>query len=66
MPLTKLTPQDVLALRARWATGETLRALASAYRIHPGHASRIVNGKTWLSTAAVKLSLQKVFNDLES
>lgn len=64
MPLTKLTPQTVLDIRQEWARGGiTMKALALKYSIHRGHVSRVINGKTWLSSAAVRLSLQKVFND---
>lgn len=64
MPITKLTPQGVLQLRAQWAAGGiTTYALAKQFGLSQGHVSRIVNGKTWLSTPAVRLALQKVFND---
>lgn len=46
-PLAKLTPGDVSAIRARFAAGETNKALAEAYGVVPNYMWSITSGKTW-------------------
>lgn len=42
-----LTEKDVIEMRARFNSGETLKSLSAHYGIVPNSVSRIVNGKTW-------------------
>lgn len=45
--LTKLTEEDVLAMRLAKLRGDTLSVLAARYAIRESTASYIVNGRTW-------------------
>lgn len=45
--LAKLTPDDVAAIRTRYAAGATNRELAEAYGVVPGYMWAITSGKTW-------------------
>lgn len=42
-----LTEEDVVEMRNRFNSGETLKSLSLHYGIIPNSVSRIVNGKTW-------------------
>lgn len=46
-PCSKLTADDVRALRERRRTGETYRSLAAGFGIGISQAARIANGKVW-------------------
>ena len=43
----KLTDEQVLAIRARWAAGESQPHLAAAYGVNPDTVSLLVRGLTW-------------------
>ena len=43
----KLTPENVLAIRARVAAGETQQAVANHYGVNQPHVSRIVRRVVW-------------------
>ena len=43
----KLTPDDVRTIRARYAAGEGISALARAYGMWPMPIHSLVHGKTW-------------------
>ena len=46
-PNSKVTEEDVLAIRAERANGATLTAISVAYGITFQHVSNICRGKTW-------------------
>lgn len=47
-PQAKLTEQDVIAIRQRYAKGDiSLRAIANEFRMTPSNVSCIVRGKSW-------------------
>lgn len=48
-PNRKLSVSDVVDIRGRFANGETLRSIASAFEVAPETASTIVRGITWPS-----------------
>jgi hypothetical protein len=43
----RLTERDVMAIRARYAAGETQRAIGADYDMRQNNISRIVNGVRW-------------------
>lgn len=49
----KLTPNQVLEIRQRYADGETQRRLASDFGMSVGHIGRIVRGEQWADYAQV-------------
>lgn len=44
---SKLLTEQVLAIRWRFADGDTQPALAAEYGVSPGYISQIVNGRVW-------------------
>ena len=44
--MSRLTPQQVLRIRERFAAGNTIKALAKAFSRHPDTISRVVNFKS--------------------
>lgn len=61
----KLSREEVAAIRARFARGETQTALATEFGVHKGHVSRIVNGKTWTPGRTVPETLQRIYDRLQ-
>jgi transcriptional regulator with XRE-family HTH domain len=60
---SKLTPEQVAALRRRYAQGGvTLQRLADEYGIHRGHASRIVRGKSGNQLPTVPAVFQRILD----
>ena len=47
----KLTNEQVIAIRERFAAGEPRKALSAKYGISPGTASKIINGRSWRHVA---------------
>jgi uncharacterized protein (DUF433 family) len=48
-PRAKLTVAQVVEIRARWAAGESQRAIAADYPVDNTQVSRIVKRETWRS-----------------
>lgn len=46
-PTTKLTEEDVILFRERFAAGDSVRELAKEFGIHRNTGYQIVNRKTW-------------------
>lgn len=45
--VAKVTEEQVLAIRQRYADGETQQQLAEFFHLHSSHISRIVTGEKW-------------------
>lgn len=47
-PMSKLTPEIVMAIRQAYARGEaTQGALATIYGLHRNHVNDLIRGKRW-------------------
>lgn len=44
---SKLKESQVLDIRERHSSGESIKSIASLYRIHPNHVSKIANFQRW-------------------